>query len=47
MSKKEKIHKRLLKFWTKIACGIRYKYAATEETHRNVFSKRCMKECMD
>ena len=32
MSKKERIRKRLLKSWTKIACGIRYKYAATEES---------------
>ena len=35
MSKKEKIRKRLLKSWTKIACGIGYKYAATEETYKN------------
>ena len=35
MSKKERIRKRLLKSWTKIACGIGYKYAATEETYKN------------
>ena len=39
MSKKERIRKRLLKSWTKIACGIRYKYAATEEMYRNTMQE--------